>query len=234
MVDDHGRVDRNADAGVAGVPVRRTPRQARSKEKLARVLEAADRLLVAEGAEALTTTRVAAEAGVSVGALYQYLPDRDAIVDTLADRYLARLETLMDSFVDRASRESWPDPAAVLVDAFAGLYRSEPGLRALWFGHHLTERTREADRVHKHAMAIGVHRILVAQRLLPDDAAAAAMVRRSAWEPRPENTVANHTVPPLDFRPPPYPGLINGPQVFDRISGNFTGTTDEIIQWAAC
>jgi AcrR family transcriptional regulator len=134
-------------------------------------------LLVAEGAEALTTTRVAAEAGVSVGALYQYLPDRDAIVDTLADRYLARLETLMDSFVDRASRESWPDPAAVLVDAFAGLYRSEPGLRALWFGHHLTERTREADRVHKHAMAIGVHRILVAQRLLPDDAAAAAACR---------------------------------------------------------
>ena len=69
--------------------------------------------------------------------------------------------------------------------------------------------------------------------MLPDDAAAAAMVRRSAWEPRPENTVANHTVPPPDFRPPPYPGLINGPQVFDRISGNFTGTTDEIIQWAA-
>src|SRR5690349_25104728 len=106
------------------MPLRRTPRQARSREKLARVLEAADRLLVAAGAEALTTTRVAAEAGVSVGALYQYLPDRDAIVDTLADRYLARLETLMESFVDRATRESWPDPAAVLVDAFAGLYRS--------------------------------------------------------------------------------------------------------------
>jgi len=165
--------DPDPGGGPAGMPLRRTPRQARSRQKLARVLEAADRLLVAEGAEALTTTRVAAEAGVSVGALYQYLPDRDAIVDTLADRYLARLETLMDSFIDRASRETWPDPAAILVDAFAGLYRSEPGLRALWFGRHLTERTREADRAHKHAMAVGVHRILVAQRLLPDNAAAA-------------------------------------------------------------
>ena len=158
----------------AGVPLRRTPRQARSREKLARVLEAADRLLVAEGAEALTTTRVAAEAGVSVGALYQYLPDRDAIVDTLADGYLTRLETLMDSFIDRATRETWPDPVAVLVDAFADLYRAEPGLRALWFGHYLTEHTREADRTHKRAMAAGVHRILVAQRLLPDNAATAA------------------------------------------------------------
>ena len=154
-------------------PLRRTPRQARSRQKLAQVLEAADRLLATEGADALTTTRVAAEAGISVGALYQYLPDRDAIVDLLADRYLARLEALMDAFVDQAARETWPDVVGVLVDAFADLYRSEPGLRALWFGRHLTERTRAADRQHKRAMAAGVHRVLVAQRLLADDAAAA-------------------------------------------------------------
>jgi len=165
--------DRAVGAEADDMPLRRTPRQARSREKLARVLEAADRLLIAEGAEALTTTRVAAEAGVSVGALYQYLPDRDAIVDKLADQYLARLEILMGSFVERAAREDWPDPVAVLVDAFAGLYRSEAGLRALWFGRHLTERTRAADRVHKRAMAAAVHRIAVAQRLLPDDEAAA-------------------------------------------------------------
>jgi AcrR family transcriptional regulator len=155
-----------------GVRLRRVPRQARSREKVARMLEAADRLLGREGVEALTTTRVAAEAGVSVGALYQYLPDRDAVIDALADRYLARLEALMDSFVDRAARESWPDPVTILVESFADLYRSEPGFRALWFGRHLTERTREADRRHKRVMATGLHRILIAQRLLPDDPAA--------------------------------------------------------------
>jgi AcrR family transcriptional regulator len=152
---------------------RRTPQQARSRQKLARVLEAADRLLVTDGAEALTTTRIAAAAGISVGALYQYLPDRDAIVDALAERYLGRLDELMASFVDRAASETWPDPVALLVDAFAALYRAEPGFRALWFGRHLTQRTREADRRHKRAMAAGLHRALVAQRLLPDDPAAA-------------------------------------------------------------
>jgi AcrR family transcriptional regulator len=157
--------------------LRRTPRQARSRQKLAQVLEAADRLLATEGADALTTTRVAAEAGVSVGALYQYLPDRDAIVDLLADRYLRRLEALMDGFVELAAGDKWPDVVGVLVDAFADLYRSEPGLRALWFGRHLTERTRAADREHKRAMAGGVHRVLVAQRLLADDAAAATACR---------------------------------------------------------
>jgi AcrR family transcriptional regulator len=161
-----------SDTDVAGLRLRRIPRQARSREKVARMLEAADRLLAGEGTEALTTTRVAAEAGVSVGALYQYLPDRDVIIDALADRYLTRLEALMDSFVDRASRESWPDPVRILLDSFADLYRSEPGFRALWFGSHLTERTREADRQHKRVMAAGLHRVLVAQHLVPDDTAA--------------------------------------------------------------
>lgn len=160
------------EADVSGL--RRLPRQARARQKLAAVLATADRLLVAEGPEALTTTRVAAEAGISVGALYRYLPDRDAIIDMLAEQYLTRLEALMDSLVDRASHETWPDPVALLVDAFAELYGSESGFRALWFGRHLTERTREADRKHKFVMAAGAHRVLVAQCVLPDDGEAKA------------------------------------------------------------
>lgn len=155
------------------VRLRRVPQQARSRAKVARVLEAADRLLAREGAEALTTTRVAAEAGVSVGALYQYLPDRAAIIDALADRYLARLETLMAAFVDAAQTERWPDPVEVLVESFAAVYRQEAGFRALWFGRHLTDETRAADRRHKRAMSEGVHQILCAQGLLDDSPEAA-------------------------------------------------------------
>ncbi|MFF7845816.1 TetR/AcrR family transcriptional regulator [Streptomyces ossamyceticus] len=158
---------------VTALRLRRMPRQARAREKVARVLEAAERLLVAEGADVLTTTRVAAESGVSVGALYQYLPDREAIVEALADRYLTPLEAAMEPFVELARTETWSDPVTVLVDAFADIYRSEPGFRALWFGRHLTEWTRQADSKHKRVMAAGLHRILVAQRLLPDDREAA-------------------------------------------------------------
>ncbi|PIM71834.1 TetR family transcriptional regulator [Streptomyces sp. JV178] len=158
---------------VTALRLRRMPRQARAREKVARVLQAAERLLVAEGADVLTTTRVAAESGVSVGALYQYLPDREAIVEALADMYLTRLEAAMESFVERARTDTWSDPVTVLVDAFADIYRSEPGFRALWFGRHLTEWTRQADTRHKRVMAAGLHRILVAQGLLPDDGEAA-------------------------------------------------------------
>jgi AcrR family transcriptional regulator len=155
--------------GTGPVRLRRVPQQARSKAKVARVLDAADELLAREGADALTTTRIAAEAGVSVGALYQYLPDRTAIIDALAARYLGRLEALMDSLVELANSERWPDPVDVLVDAFTALYREEPGFRALWFGRHLTEEMRAADRRHKSTMAEGVHSILCAQGMLGDN-----------------------------------------------------------------
>ncbi|MGW1782471.1 TetR family transcriptional regulator [Streptomyces sp. NPDC002143] len=145
-----------------GTPLRRTPRQARSRARLALLLEAAERILVAEGVEALTTTRVAAEAKVSVGSLYQYLPDRGAIIDALATGYFARLEAVMDDLVRAASEERWDDPVGVLVDTYAHVYRTEHGFRALWFGSGLTERTRAADREHKHRMADGIRRVLLA------------------------------------------------------------------------
>ena len=150
-------------------PLRRTPQQARSKARLARVLKAAERVLIADGVEALTTTRVAAEAKVSVGSLYQYLPDREAIIDALAAGYFARLEAAMDAFVQAASAGRWEDPVGVLVDEFAAIYRAEHGFCALWFGSGLTERTRAADRAHKRRMADGIRRILLALGLARDD-----------------------------------------------------------------
>ena len=137
--------------------LRRVPRQARSRERLARMLDAAEELLVAEGPGALTTTRVAAAAGVSVGSLYQYLPDKEAIVEALAGRYLAEFEGLMEALAEEASAapERWTDPVGRLLDAFAQRYRERPGYRALWFGREMTPGLRAADRDNKAALAGG-------------------------------------------------------------------------------
>ena len=142
--------------------LRRVPRQARSRERLARMLDAAEALLVAEGPGALTTTRVAAAAGVSVGSLYQYLPDKEAIVEALAGRYLAEFEALMEALAEEAAAapERWTDPVGRLLDAFVQRYRDRPGYRALWFGRELTPGLREADRDNKAALAGGLLRVL--------------------------------------------------------------------------
>ena len=153
--------------------LRRVPTQARSRERVRRLLDAAEKLLAAEGAEALTTTRVAEAAGVSVGSLYQYLPHKGAIVEALARRYLADFEGLMRELERNARRgggEGWEDPVGLLIDSFSDRYRQLPGYRALWFGRELSDELRAADRENKVALARGVRRIAVALGLARDDA----------------------------------------------------------------
>jgi hypothetical protein len=71
---------------------------------------------------------------------------------------------------------------------------------------------------------------------LPSARQCTARVRRSAWEPRPENEEANRTVPPQPVSLGEFSQFTDewNEQYRTRITGNFRGTTDEIIQWAAC
>jgi AcrR family transcriptional regulator len=65
---------------------RKTPLQERSRNTVEVIVEAAARILFREGADALSTNRIAEVAGVSVGSLYQYFPNREAIVTALIER----------------------------------------------------------------------------------------------------------------------------------------------------
>jgi hypothetical protein len=75
---------------------------------------------------------------------------------------------------------------------------------------------------------------------LPTEATCAARVQHSSWEPRPDNSQANHRVPTAQqiagLSPwiPSFGLAFQSDSIRKRITGNFTGTTDEILQWAAC
>lgn len=129
----------------AKISVIKEPQQARSTELVTAILDAAVQVLVKEGAQRFTTARVAERAGVSVGSLYQYFPNKAAILfrlqsdewrqttemlrTILQDRKkspLERLRTLVHVFI-----RSECDEAAVRValDDTAPLYRDAPEAR---------------------------------------------------------------------------------------------------------
>src|SRR5882724_427346 len=68
------------DRRSASISSRKQPQQARSSELVAAILDAAVQVLTKEGAQRFTTARVAERAGVSVGSLYQYFPNKAAIL----------------------------------------------------------------------------------------------------------------------------------------------------------
>lgn len=77
---------------------RKTPRQGRSRAKVNYIIEAARQILYEEGANAVSTRRVSERSGVAIGSLYQYFPNRDAILARLAEEEVRRQSKAMQQF----------------------------------------------------------------------------------------------------------------------------------------
>lgn len=159
--------------------LRHVPTQARSRERLRRVLDAADQVLIDHGAGAFTTTRIAQAAGVPVGSVYRYFPDKEAIVEALATRYWSEFADLVAAAADADERSALQDPAGAVLDALAAGFRGRPGFLALWYGGLRTEHIRDVTRPTRDSIAESVRRILAVHwpdAPARDRAAAARMV----------------------------------------------------------
>jgi AcrR family transcriptional regulator len=148
--------------------LRREPQQERSRARVRRLLEAADQVLAAGGYEALTVRRIAEEAGVPVGTIYQFFPDKSAIVDALAHRYIDEFTAVIEDLVARAEAEPWADPVGTLLTAFVDVYRSRPGYLAIWTGRHLSPELQRVDDRNNATIAAGVRRVMIVQLGLAD------------------------------------------------------------------
>ena len=102
------------------------PQQERSRITVEAVLEAAFQVLTAHGFDGLTTTAVAERAGVSVGTLYQYVPDKAALVGAVVEAYLAREEDAMRAALAAAEDQPLGPLVDRLVDTFVGLQAEAP------------------------------------------------------------------------------------------------------------
>ncbi|MCE9524383.1 MAG: TetR/AcrR family transcriptional regulator [Alphaproteobacteria bacterium] len=82
---------------------RKMPEQDRSRATVDVIVDAAARILVKDGYDAFTTNRVAEKAGVSIGSLYQYFPNKDALLSELMRRHTTDLEKGIEAMVARAA-----------------------------------------------------------------------------------------------------------------------------------
>lgn len=95
---------------------RKQPRQARSKRMVRALLDATAKVLVEEGWSAASTNRVADVAGVSVGSLYQYFPNKESLVLTLAREHGEAMVAAIEKALAEAEEE---DQEVTVQDAIA-------------------------------------------------------------------------------------------------------------------
>jgi AcrR family transcriptional regulator len=145
--------------------LRRAPSRGRARATIDRLLEAADQILAEEGFQFLATTRVAEVAEVSVGTVYHWFPDKEAIVEALARQYWSELAALVAEVADR---DEYVDPVGDVINSLTDGFRDRPGFLALWFSRLRTEEVRDSTRPNRLLVGESVVRMLT--RAYPDAA----------------------------------------------------------------
>jgi AcrR family transcriptional regulator len=114
---------------------RKVPRQERSRLTVEAILDAAARVFERHGYAAGTTNRIAERAGVSIGSLYQYFPNKDAILVALVERHLDEGTAVAGPVLAALAAQRPPVEVAMrrLVEAMVALHRERPALHRVLF-----------------------------------------------------------------------------------------------------
>ncbi|MFI6123635.1 TetR family transcriptional regulator [Streptomyces sp. NPDC051064] len=114
--------------------LRRVPVQQRSADRLARILDAGAALLDETGYEQLSTRAVADRAGVPIGSVYRFFPNKRALVDALAERnlevYAGRVVARLEAIPER----EWRAAIDAVLDEYLAMKRSVAGFALVDFG----------------------------------------------------------------------------------------------------
>lgn len=115
-------------------PLRRKPVQQRSAQRVERMLESCAQLIDEVGYDGLTTTLIAERAGVAVGSLYQFFPDKRAVVQELTLRNLDRFVQTVSERLDQLELDHWWDAVDTVFDVYLAMHREIPAFSRLHFG----------------------------------------------------------------------------------------------------
>ncbi|HEV7275989.1 MAG TPA: TetR/AcrR family transcriptional regulator [Devosiaceae bacterium] len=107
---------------------RKAGTQSRSRETVKALVEATARVLVKDGFHSTNTNRIADEAGVSVGSLYQYFPNKEALVVAVIDRHKSEMMAVLDSTLRTACSMPLEDAFRALVRMMIEAHRVNPRL----------------------------------------------------------------------------------------------------------
>ncbi len=133
-------------AQVSSGEIRRLPRQARAHETVTAILQAGAEIIAAEGFGRASTNRIATRAGVSIGSLYQYFPNKEAIRQQLVSQHHEEVDRIIERSMIRLEDPDIPfaDALRSLFEELVAMHQVDPALiRALSDGTPAVECSSE-------------------------------------------------------------------------------------------
>ena len=140
---------------------RRDPQQQRSKDRIQIILEVTARLMDEVGFDDLTTILIAREAGISVGTLYHYFPNKHSILRAIAKNWLDHWDqVLMDINALPIETMAMEEVANQLIDTFASVYQKQKGILHLVRAMFAIPELKDLDDRHDDFIIANVANIL--------------------------------------------------------------------------
>jgi AcrR family transcriptional regulator len=136
---------------------RRLPSQDRSRRRVEHVLDCAALLVDRVGPDVITTGMIAKAAGVSIGWLYDFFPNRESIFDAIVSRSLDKVTPIAEAVHEARPADDWREVLGAVVEALFDFYQSEPGFRVLWFSRFQSATMLEVNRDNDLAGASGAY-----------------------------------------------------------------------------
>ena len=150
-------------------PQRRQPVQERSRQTVARILDAADTLIDEGGVEAVTTRAVADRAGVNYPSLYRFFADRDEILDQLVTHHLAALDARAVAAERTWQITSVRDVIDRELDLHVAYFKEHPSAARLWLSGRSSPAVVTQVRQRAQVLAERLRQALVAANFAPSD-----------------------------------------------------------------
>lgn len=122
----------------------RVPVQGRSQERIARVMQAAEMLLVELGPEAASIPEIASAADVPRASIYQYYPDKYALFAHMAEVHMEKLGSHISAAQPRGGQLHWHKLVHTIISAAAGYYNANPVASILLLKGPFGQRDRDA------------------------------------------------------------------------------------------
>ncbi|HVQ18604.1 MAG TPA: TetR/AcrR family transcriptional regulator [Actinomycetes bacterium] len=149
------------------VPLRKQPVQQRSAKRVEQMLEACATLIDELGYDGVTTTLIAERAGVAVGSLYQFFPDKRAVVQALTKRHLDHFTKEIEERLDWGHLEHWWDGVDTIIDIYVEMYRTIAGFSRVRFGDVIDIRFIEDGRDNNTVISEQIAHVVASKHGIP-------------------------------------------------------------------